>query len=302
MMQLGLWAGDAVLGKERGYCAIVFLGLVVGAAFASVSASAQVSRQDGWGGGDGRQYEFEVFSLKPHKPGTDLVDRQFTPDSYRATVTLEYLIKLAYTSRPELPFSSLEVVHTPDWVSNDWYDIAVKVAPRDMATWQQASGLYDSEFLHFALRSALKECCKLALHMTPVEIPYWDIVVGKHGAKNLQEAIPGTVKPVPGKTSVAGKGFYIQDNGKRQFVGVSMADLATVLMRLTKDYPVQDKTGLPGRYDFTLPWYDPQQYPANEISNSLDRMPIKSVGLGLEMGKGPGILIDVDHIERPDSD
>jgi uncharacterized protein (TIGR03435 family) len=102
-----------------------------------------------------------------------------------------------------------------------------------------------------------------------------------------------------GKSSVAGKGFYIEDKGKRQFVGVSMQDLATVLMRLTKDYPVQDKTGLMGRYDFTLPWYSPQQYPASEISNPLDRMPMDSIGLALEMGMGPGLIIDIDHIERP---
>jgi uncharacterized protein (TIGR03435 family) len=102
-----------------------------------------------------------------------------------------------------------------------------------------------------------------------------------------------------GKTSAAGKGFFIQDNGKRQFVGVSMDDLAIALMRLTKDYPVQDKTGLTGRYDFTLPWLDYQQYPASEIGNPLDRMPLTSVGLMLELGKGPGFIIDIDHIEKP---
>jgi uncharacterized protein (TIGR03435 family) len=135
--------------------------------------------------------------------------------------------------------------------------------------------------------------------MTPVEIPYWNIVVGKHGAK-LNDTVPGAIQIVPGKTSVAGKGFHIDDGGKRQFVGVSMPDLATVLMRLTKDYPVQDKTGLTGRYDFILPWYDYQKYPASEISSPLERMPMTSIGLMLEMGKGPGLIFDIDHIERPD--
>jgi len=94
------------------------------------------------------------------------------------------------------------------------------------------------------------------LHTTTVELPYWNIVVGKHGA-TLKETVPGAIKPVVGKSNAAGKGFYIQDSGKRQFVGVSMPDLATVLMRLTHDYPVQDKTGLSGRYDFILSWYGP---------------------------------------------
>jgi uncharacterized protein (TIGR03435 family) len=182
---------------------------------------------------------------------------------------------------------------------NDWYDIDARVAQQDMAAWQQAGpDIYDSEPLRSALQAALKERCKLAIHMTPVEIPYWNVVAGKHGA-NLNETVPGAIQRVPGKTSVAGKGIYIEDKGKRQFVGVSMPDLASVLMRLTKDYPVQDKTGLTGRYDFTLPWYGPQQYPASEISVPLDRMPLASIGLMLEMGKGPGFVIDVEHIERP---
>jgi uncharacterized protein (TIGR03435 family) len=249
-----------------------------------------------------KPFEFEVFSIRPHKPGTDPLNREFTPDGYRATVTLEYLIKLAYIPRPELPFSSLEVVHAPDWMGsdNDWYDIDARVAPQDMAVWQQAGpDLYDSEPLRSALQVALKERCRLALHMTPVEIPYWNIVVGKHGARQLRETVPGAIKPVVGKSSVAGKGFYIEDKGKKQFVGVSMPDLATVPMRLTKDYPVQDKTGLTGRYDFTLPWFGPQQYPASEIGNPLARMPMDRIGLTLVMGKGPGFIIDIDHIERP---
>ncbi len=166
-----------------------------------------------------------------------------------------------------------------------------------MAAWQKAGpDIYDSEPLRSALRTALEERCKLALHITPVEVPYWNLVVGKHGV-TLKETVPGAIKPVPGKTSAAGKGFHIDDNGKRQFVGVSMPELAIPLMRLTHEYPVQDKTGLTGRYDFTLPWYDPRQYP--DISDPLERMLLDSVGLALEMGKGPGYTIDIDHIERP---
>jgi uncharacterized protein (TIGR03435 family) len=246
-----------------------------------------------------KQFEFEVFSIRPHKPGAPPLDRQYMPDGLTATVTLEYLIELAYMPQPPLPWSSLKTVHAPEWI-DDWYDIDARVAPQDMAAWQQGgTDIYDSEPLRSALQIALKERCKLAFHMTPIEIPYWNIVVAKHGARQLKETVPGAIKPVVGKSSVAGKGFYIEDGGRRQFVGVSMPDLATVLMRLTKDYPVQNKTGLTGRYDFVLPWYGPQQYPASEISNPIDRMPMDSIGLGLEMGKGPGIVIDINHIERP---
>jgi uncharacterized protein (TIGR03435 family) len=282
--------------------ASVSLCLAIGLALPALPATAQPSGVAGAAGSvrADKQYRFEVFSIRPHQPDTAPLDRQYTPDGLTQTATLEYLIKLAYISRPGLPFSSLTVLHSPDWAANDWYDINARVAPEDMAAWQKAEDLYDSEVLRSALRAALEDRCKLALHITPVDIPYWNIVLGKHGAK-LKPTVPGAVKPVMGKTSQAGGGFYIQDNGKRQFVGVSMDDLAIALMRLTKDYPVQDKTGLPGRYDFTLPWLDDQQYPASEIGSPLDRMPLSSVGLMLEQGKGPGFLIDIDHIDRPSS-
>jgi uncharacterized protein (TIGR03435 family) len=259
-----------------------------GSSEASAAKSAQAEKQ----------YQFEVFSIRPHQPGTEPLNRQYMPDGLTQTVTLEYLIKLAYIPRPGLPFSSLTILHAPEWVANDWYDIEARVAPEDMATWQNAEDVYDSEVLRSALKAALKDRCKLALHMIPVDIPYWNIVVDKHGPK-LKVTVPGAIKPVVGKTSATGKGFYIQDKGKRQFIGISMDDLAIALMRLTKDYPVQDKTGLTGRYDFTLPWFEDQQYPGSEISDPLDRMPLSSIGLMLERGKGPGFVIDIDHIERP---
>jgi uncharacterized protein (TIGR03435 family) len=246
-----------------------------------------------------RSFAFEVFSIRPHKPGTEPLNLEYMPNGYRATASLGSLIELAYMPQPRLPWSSLKILNAPDWVSGDWYDIEARVAQQDMAAWQQAGpDFYDSEPLRSALQAELKERCKLAFHMTPIEIPYWNIVVGKHGA-TLRETVPGAIKPVVGKSSAAGKGFYIEDNGKRQFIGVSMQDFAIALMRLTKDYPVQDKTGLTGRYDFTLPWYGYVQYPASEISNPLDRMPITTIGLVLERGKGPGLIIDIDHIEKP---
>jgi uncharacterized protein (TIGR03435 family) len=48
----------------------------------------------------------------------------------------------------------------------------------------------------------------------------------------------------------------------------TMEDLALILTRLGKnDLPVQDKTGLSGRYDFTLTWYGYDNYPITEISD-----------------------------------
>ena len=78
-----------------------------------------------------------------------------------------------------------------------------------------------------------------------------------------------------------------------------MEEFTLSLMQLTQKYSVQDKTGLTGRYDFTLPWYDYVHHPTSEIRDPLDRMPINSIGLMLKRGKGPGFIINIDHIEKP---
>jgi uncharacterized protein (TIGR03435 family) len=230
-------------------CAGLWMGLGVWC----VPAVAQESHDGGLAGAAQarRPFAFEVFSIRPHKPGTPSFDRQYTPDGFRVSLRLHDVILLAYSPRPGSPVTFL---HAPDWLLDDWYDIDARVAPGDMATWQVAGpDIYKSALLLSALRAALEERCKLTLHITSVELPYWNIVVGKHGA-TLKETVPGAIKPVVDKTSAAGKGFYIEDAGKRQFVGVSMPDLAIVLMRLTHDYPVQDKTGPYGavRFCFAL--------------------------------------------------
>jgi uncharacterized protein (TIGR03435 family) len=246
-----------------------------------------------------KEFVFEVVSVRPHNPGSRLLDTQYTPDGYHASFNLSAAILQAYVPQWYLRFSS-KIVAAPDWVTHDWYDVDARVAPADVAAWQQAQDGVDSELLHSALQAVFKERFKLALHMTSIEVPCLNLMVRKQGT-HLKDTVPGATKPVRGKTYILGKGFYIQDNGNRQFVGVSMDDLARYLTRLNNGHLVQDKTGLTGRYDFTLPWYDDDGHnPNSEISNPLDLMPITSVGLMLKPGKGPGLVVDIDHIERLD--
>jgi uncharacterized protein (TIGR03435 family) len=279
--------------------------MTIGSGLLIAPAVGQVSHEGGSANSAqaGKQFAFEVFSIRLHKRGTEPQDLQYLPDGYKATVNLGNVIKLAYIPLGGFVWSSSKILNAPDWVAQDRYDIDARVAPVDMAAWQQARDRpdgHDSELLHSAWRAVLRECCKLAFHTTPIEVPCLNLMVGKHGAK-LKVTVPGAVKPVPGKSDALGKGFYIQDKGERQFVGVSMEELARSLMRLNSDRPIQDKTGLTGRYDFTLPWYDDEHNAESEAGNPLDRMPISSIGLMLKPGRGPGIIIIIDHIEKPDA-
>lgn len=245
-----------------------------------------------------KPFEFEVFSFHLHKPGTMPFPTEYTPDGYKASESVSTMIMRAYNPQFWGNWHFSKIQNAPAWVSSDLYDINARIAQEDMPEWQGVLW-QNSDLLRSALHAALKTSFKLQLHITVIQVPYLDLSVDKH--HRLKETVPGAIKPVPGKTAKLGEGFYIQDNGKRQFVGVSMEDLAHLLTNSSSDYPVQDKTGLSGRYDFTLPWYDYQHYPNSEIERSFDRMPIKDSGLILKKGKGPAYLITIDHIERPDS-
>ena len=279
---------------------------------ASFMVASPVSAKNGHGGSAThsaqaqKQFEFEVFSIRPHKPGSVPYDVQLTPDGYRATTDLGSAIKLAYFPQDWRKWSSWKIKNAPAWVSTDWYDVDARVAPEDLAAWQEGLAAWrvsgdfpDSRLLSSAWRAALMERCKLAVHTTPSVVPYLNLMVGKHGAR-LKDTVPGAVKPAKFKTEKLGDGFVIEDDGERRFVGVTMEEFAHFLTSLSPDYPVQDMTGLRGRYDFTLPWYDNEHYSDNEFSNPLDRMPLKGIGLILKPGKGPAYVVNIDHIERPD--
>jgi len=249
-----------------------------------------------------KHFEFEVVSIRLHKPGTPFAPRQLSPDGYRSSMSASDMINMAYSPLTLRYSSSSRIKNAPPWI-RDMYDINARISEKDMAVWQQAQlygGMFkDDRLERSALRAVLEEHFKLVVQVTPIEVPYLDLVVDKHGAK-LTDTVPGAFKPVVGKTSKVGDGFVIQDNGERKFVGVSMKDLAIWLTIFTNDLPVQDKTVLKVRYDFTLPWYGDQRDSDSEFSDPLSRMPLKSIGLLLKKGRGQAFTFDIKHIERPD--
>ncbi|WP_083344168.1 DUF3738 domain-containing protein [Terriglobus roseus] len=57
---------------------------------------------------------------------------------------------------------------------------------------------------------------------------------------------------------------------------MSMDEFAEYLARISKGYPIQNKTGLTGRYDFSLPWIEDGRDLSTE---SLTSLPVSPIGL-----------------------
>ena len=249
-----------------------------------------------------KDFGFDVVSIHevqsgygtPRAPG-------FTPDGYRANATLGWMIKYAYGRGEPMPLpdgDGINIINLPNWADHR-YMIDARVDERDLKAWQQRG--QNLELLRSGLRKILTERFHLALHAQQVERDGYHLVVGKKGI-TFRPAPQGEVPP-PGRRYADGgvsrppsqeeitKAGMLQ----QRFYNASMADLASFL-NLFSDRPIYDKTGLDRHYDFTVNQLKPQP---EDAANMLDMFQIKELGLSLRPGRGPGLDLIIDHVDRP---
>jgi uncharacterized protein (TIGR03435 family) len=243
-------------------------------------------------------FRFEVFSIKKNKSISMSGGDKLLPNGYHAGgLTLWQLIMLAYVPQPPIYWLQVKMQNLPDWGVKEYYDIDARIADKDIPAWKAQTGS-KNDLLRAALRNALKDQCKLAVHLIPIEIPYYSIVVGKQGAK-LNVSAPGTQVQGVG-LSYGGVMTITQHDGiqVRTFHAATMKSLAAILTISSPYHPVQDKTGLNGQYDFSLQERNSgDQTDGTQLSN----WPINHLGLELKPDKGPSYTPVIDHIERPNS-
>jgi uncharacterized protein (TIGR03435 family) len=76
-----------------------------------------------------------------------------------------------------------------------------------------------------------------------------------------------------------------------------MDDLVAYLT-VSSDRPIRNMTGLTGTYDFRLPHVEEER--SNMTEERVRNFLLDHLGLELKMGKGPGLDLIVEHIEKPD--
>jgi uncharacterized protein (TIGR03435 family) len=81
--------------------------------------------------------------------------------------------------------------------------------------------------------------------------------------------------------------------------GETMADFAAALSQ-ARHRPVFDKTGLPGRFTFTLKWTaDEEEKPGPGAAPTLTTAMEEQLGLKLQPAKADVPVLVVDHVEMP---
>ena len=209
-------------------------------------------------------------------------------------VALQGLVMRAYQVK--------NVANAPAWLSDERYDVTAKTAGKPTA-----------DEVNAMLRTMLKERLKLAAHVEKREISVYALVVDRPNHPGLKaftrdcdairverEAAERAGQPPlpPGPNSAPPCGYTWSaeiDSG-----GITMQTFAG-MMDYVAGRVVVDRTGLAGRYEFTL------RYARNDLASA--RQPDdppdfftalrEQLGLRLDATRAPVDTVVIDHIERP---
>jgi len=267
-------------------------------------------------GADGKPLTFEVVSVREDKSvPTPQNSPQFgpTPDGYRLkNLTVFIAILAAYIPSQggdSAFFNVNQIAGMPAWLPPIRYDIDAKVSEADLPKWKDPA--LQPAMLRAMLQAMLADRFKLAFHRENKETSVYELTVAKGGPKfkpsettvlaDIQQKHPGAGTIVGGTIVASGA-----NPGQQMLFGVTMPALSTQLSAMA-GRPVQDKTGLTGKYDITYELELPP--PAQEgadmavspdfFSSQIFGIVQDQLGLRLRAAKGLVESLVIDHVEQP---
>ena len=268
---------------------------------------------------------FEVASVKPSTGPTG--ERGQPGGSYIATRTVKFFIADAFFFGTPLQMS--RVIGGPEWIDSALYEINAKAS----TPWQRSPDGPPRE-LFLMIRSLLEDRFKLKTHMETRELPVYELVLarpdGSLGPQLRQstvdcDAIIAAVRagaPPPARQPNEPPPCGAMRGPARVMAGsIPMAQFANMLTLVMADANgpagrdfgrlVIDKTGLTGRFAFTLAW-TPEQIP--EAAPPPGIPPIdpngpplvtalqEQLGLKLQPARRRMDVVVIDSIEQPTPD
>jgi uncharacterized protein (TIGR03435 family) len=245
---------------------------------------------------------FEVATVKvmdqkkPHPPSV-----QIAGDQFEATgMTLKELIKIAY----DLNYGAdRQVSGGAGWIGSTRFDIEAKEDPALGAELQNLSEEQRGNRLRQMLCGLLAERFKLQVHHQSTELPIYDLVMAKSGSK-LMPAVPRPPNPDDPQQKPRSS-IRFPSRGVLEGNDADPLMLVTVLSMQPEigGRLVVDKTGLTGKYDFTLRWTPDMGHgsnpPGTDVGPSLFTALQEELGLKLESTKAPVDVLVIDHVEMP---
>lgn len=189
----------------------------------------------------------------------------------------------------------------PEWTKSERYDIVAKVAPEDVETYH-ALPLQERQAM---FQEVLSERFRLRFHLEPKEVPALEMTVAKGGPK-LKSPDPAT--PL-GLRAKYGQSILLVSRGVIEAESATTTDLAMFLTAIHPGKQIVDRTGLAGKYDFTIrfaPESDagPSPGEAGSVSSESSAPELSTAlreQLGIQLRPGKAVMDSfvVDHIQHP---
>lgn len=268
-------------------------------------------------GADGKPLAFDVVSIRENKeqpgPRNPTVNGP-TPDGYRLkNLPLFAVIQLAFLpSKEGMSFRPDRISGVPPWAfytSSVRYDIDAKVSEANLPQWKDPA--QQPAMLRAMLQAMLVDRFQLVAHRETREIPIYQLALGRKAPKikpseattlaDVRQKHPDAVKLFGGTIVTTGP-----NPGQQNVYGITMRDLGTFLSNLA-GRPVQDTTGLTGKYDVTYQIElapSPQEgagatVPPDYFNSQIYSIVQEQLGLQLKSAQGSVESLVIDHIERP---
>ncbi len=239
---------------------------------------------------------FEVVSIRPWSPAPVAEGARkpvkVAPAGAAPAITdrvhfigqIELLIGAAYG----LPPSDSRILGGPEWMrsESDRYEVTGKIDEAHYAAMQKLSSAEQREQVSLMEQSLLADRFKFKAHIETRETPQYALVIAKNGSR-LERA------PNDAQTRLA-----LARNGgvsEIQATAVSMGELARAPFLRMDNREIVDKTGLQGRFNFTVKFSANGETEAPALATALQ----EQLGLRLIPENGPAEVVVIDHIERP---
>lgn len=255
-----------------------------------------------------KSLSFEVVSIRRNLSGKGIA-LDYTPDGFMATgVPIQWVIVNAYKIRdPDLMIGGKLLPGAPSWVNSDRYDVRAKISPSDLLALQSLTPEQQIDQKRLMLQSMLEDRFKLKVRAEAKPIHCYALSIDKNGPKLKKAASSDPTLP---------DGKMLARPGYVRAQGVPLSKLVFVLTA-PLNCPPQDRTGLTGKYDFTLQYsveqgsgpmymrppdagqYDVGTSSADSSTPSLFTAIREQLGLKLIPATVPIQGVFIEHIERP---
>jgi uncharacterized protein (TIGR03435 family) len=262
--------------------------------------------------GEKAAFHFDAVTIKPSNNDDPkrifLMRGNFSAQNF----ALGKLIAFAYDVK-----SSSQISGCPDWANNTAFDIEAK---EDEATTNALDKLPSEERnrqMKLMVQELLQERFHLKVGHSTKELPVYALVIANGGAKLKTSSGPEQVGlDRAGKPEVR-SGIHFNGPGEIDASNIGLDGLASPALSSiseTRGRVVINKTGLTGRYDFTLKWtpetnappppdgpadVEPPPASGDSPAPGLFTALEEQLGLKLESQKGLVQILVVDSIDHP---